>query len=269
MVVYTGASDRWHEDYELGRPGWPAEVVEIPEAPARSTVLELGPGTGKLTRHLVRRFDRVVAVEPDEGMRRLLVELVPGAELVAGQAETIPLAGGSVDVVFVGEAFHVFDGAAAVAEIERVLRPGGKLVLLWNVPGGATDPSVEAAERLLLERAPDVPYDPVDLNTRRYWSGEWRAAFDGSGFGELHEVRLSNPQTIDREGLLAFYASMGWFSELPDEERPALLDQVRSLLPAEVYRRRWETRAYWTRFTGRKERPARDAAARSPTGLTD
>lgn len=253
MTVYTGASDRWHEDYELGRPGWPAEVVETPEAPAQSTVLELGPGTGKLTRHLVRRFDRVVAVEPDEGMRRLLVELVPGAELVAGQAETIPLADDSVDVVFVGEAFHVFDGAAAVAEIERVLRPGGKLVLLWNVPGGATDPSVEAAERLLLERAPDVPYDPVDLNTRRYWSGEWRAAFDDSGFGELHEVRLSNPQTIDREGLLAFYASMGWFSELPDDERPALLDQVRSLLPAEVYRRRWETHVHWARLADQRK----------------
>jgi SAM-dependent methyltransferase len=253
LTVYAGASDRWHEDYELGRPGWPAEVVEIPEAPAQSTVLELGPGTGKLTRHLVRRFDRVVAVEPDEGMRRLLVELVPGAELVAGQAETIPLADDSVDVVFVGEAFHVFDGAAAVAEIERVLPPGGKLVLLWNVPGGATDPSVEAAERLLLERAPDVPYDPVDLNTRRYWSGDWRAAFDDSGFGELHEVRLSNPQTIDREGLLAFYASMGWFSELPDDERPALLDQVRSLLPAEVYRRRWETHVHWARLADQRK----------------
>jgi SAM-dependent methyltransferase len=186
-------------------------------------------------------------------MRRLLVELVPGAELVAGQAETIPLADDSVDVVFVGEAFHVFDGAAAVAEIERVLRPGGKLVLLWNVPGGATDPSVEAAERLLLERAPDVPYDPVDLNTRRYWSGDWRAAFDDSGFGELHEVRLSNPQTIDREGLLAFYASMGWFSELPDDERPALLDQVRSLLPAEVYRRRWETHVHWARLADQRK----------------
>jgi SAM-dependent methyltransferase len=262
LVVYTGASDRWHEDYELGRPGWPPEVVEIPEATPRSTVLELGPGTGKLTRHLVSHFERVVAVEPDEGMRRLLAELIPRAELLAGQAEAIPVADESVDVVFVGEAFHLF-GAEAVAEIERVLRPGAELVLLWNVPDGPTDPPVEAAERLLLERAPDVPYDPVDLNTRRFSSGDWRAVFEGSGFGELDEIRLPNPQTVDRDGLVAFYASMGWLSELPDDERAALLEEVRSLLPAEVYRRRWETRAFRTRLRGhRKDRPEMPHARR-------
>jgi SAM-dependent methyltransferase len=256
LSVYTGASDRWHEDYELGRPGWPPEVVELAAVPPAATVLELGAGTGKLTRLLASRFDEVVAVEPDEGMRRLLTASCPQARLQLGRAEEIPLTNASVDAVFSAEAFHLFDWEQALAEIARVLRPGGSAVLLWNLPAGPTEPSVEAAERLLLGRAPSgLAYDPVDLNSRRFADGEWREAFAGSRFHEPREVRLPNPQRIDREGLLAFYASMGWFSELPDDERAALLDEVRMLLPAEVYRRRWETRAYRAsvqRETGRR-----------------
>ena len=104
--VYTGASDCWHDDYERGRPGWPLKVVDIPGLLPAATVLELGAGTGKLKRLLVSTFEHVVAVEPDEGMRRLLVALCPEAQVLAGSAEEIPLADASVDAVFTAEAFH-------------------------------------------------------------------------------------------------------------------------------------------------------------------
>jgi len=68
----AGSLDRWPEDYERGRPGWPPEVVDVPGLPRSATALDLGAGTGKLTRLLVSTFDRVVAVEPAEAMRRLL-----------------------------------------------------------------------------------------------------------------------------------------------------------------------------------------------------
>ena len=99
--VYTGCSDRWHEDYELGRPGWPPEVVGIPGLQPAATVLELAAGTGKLTRLLVSTFEEVIAVEPDEGMRRLLVPLCPQARVLpaSASAEEIPLADGPVDGV--------------------------------------------------------------------------------------------------------------------------------------------------------------------------
>jgi SAM-dependent methyltransferase len=257
LTVYTGASDRWHEDYELGRPGWPPEVVELAALPPAATVLELGAGTGKLTRLLASRFDDVVAVEPDEGMRRLLAASCPQARLELGRAEEIALVDASVDAVFSAEAFHLFDWEQALVEIARVLRPGGSLVLLWNVPAGPTEPSVDAAERLLLERAPlGLPYDPVDLNTRRYADGEWRVALAASPFPEPQELRLPNPQTVDRHALVAFFASMGWVADLPDQERLPLLEEVRAQLPSKVYRRRWETRAYRTRLPGeRKDRP--------------
>ena len=77
----------------------------------------------------------MIAVEPDEAMRETLASLMPEADVHAGSAEAIPLADGSVDAVFAAEAFHWFDGERALAEIERVLRPQGALILMWNVPG--------------------------------------------------------------------------------------------------------------------------------------
>jgi SAM-dependent methyltransferase len=248
----VGSLDRWPEDYERGRPGWPPEVVDVPGLPPAATVLELGAGTGKLTRLLVSTFGRVLVVEPAEAMRRLLVAACPEADAIDGSAEEIPLADASVDAVFAAEAFHKFDGERAVAESARVLRPEGTLVLMWNLPAGPTEPSIAAAEQLLSERGPqrhEVGYDPLDLNTDRYASGEWRLPFADSPFEELQEARLPNPQTVDRDGLVAFFASMGWLGDLPDEERLPLLDQVRSLLTAAEYRRLWETHVHWTRLS--------------------
>jgi SAM-dependent methyltransferase len=246
----VGSMDSWAEDYERGRPGWPKDVVEIPGLNPAATVLEIGAGTGKLTRLLVAAFSNVIAVEPADAMRRLLREFCPGALMLSGTAEQIPLAGASVDGVFAAEAFHKFDGPRAVREFARVLRPGGVLALLWNLPAGPTEPSIAEAERFLTDRAPnrrDLGYDPTDLASSRFVSGAWRIPFDSSLFEHLHEIQLPNPQTIDRGGLIAFFASMGWIADLPDADRLSLLEEVDSLLEAEEYRRRWMTRLYWTR----------------------
>ncbi len=238
----------------ISRSMWPIEVAHRTELVAglRGRVLEVGAGTGKLTRLLVPRFRRVIAVEPADAMRRLLVSHCPDAEALVGTAEEIPLADASVDAVFVAEAFHKFDAERAVAEIVRVLRPRGVLVLLWNLPAGPTAPSIADAEELLHRRAPgsraELGYDPVDLNTTRYESGDWRLPFAESPFDELQETRLPNPQTVDRDGLVAFFASMGWIADLPDPERLPLLDEVRSLLAAAEYQRPWETHVHWTRL---------------------
>jgi SAM-dependent methyltransferase len=177
----AGSLDRWPEDYERGRPGWPPDVVDVPGLPAAATVLDLGAGTGKLTRLLASRFGRVVAVEPAEAMRRVLVPLCPKAEILAGAAEHVPLADASVDAVFVAEAFHKFDDERAVAETARVLRPRGTLVLMWNLPAGPTQPSIAAVEELLQRRSPgdraELGYDPLDLDTNRFESGDWRLPF--------------------------------------------------------------------------------------------
>jgi len=124
------------EAYERGRPGWPPEAIEI--AARRlglergAAVLDLAAGTGKLTRRLAGRFGSVTAVEPLAGMRAVLEERIPFVRVLAGTAEAIPLGDASVDAVFVAEAIHWFDPAAAVAEIARVLRPRGGAAVLYN-----------------------------------------------------------------------------------------------------------------------------------------
>jgi SAM-dependent methyltransferase len=244
-----GSGDRWPEDYERGRPGWPPGVVELSGLPRTATILDMGAGTGKLTRLLVRAFDRVVAVEPAEAMRRLLEEQCPKAEALPGTGQDIPLPAASVDAVFAGQSFHWFDDEAAVAEIVRVLRSRGTLVLLWNVPAGPWEPSTVPVETLLSEIGPppgEVSYDPLDLGGPRYAAGT--SPLPDAVFEPLVETVLPNPQMLDRDGLVAYYASMGWFADLPDRERLPLIERVRSLLPANEYRRRWETLAYWTRL---------------------
>jgi len=119
--------------YERGRPPYPAAAVDwlIPAGAAQ--VLDLGAGTGKLTRQLAGRGLDVTAVEPSEGMREQLRRAVPGVPVLEGTAERIPLPGGSVDAVLVAQAWHWVDPARAVPEVARVLRPGGQLGLLWNI----------------------------------------------------------------------------------------------------------------------------------------
>ncbi|MGH2377705.1 MAG: class I SAM-dependent methyltransferase [Candidatus Limnocylindria bacterium] len=247
----AGSGDRWVDDYERGRPGYPAQVIDVLRLPRTATVLDLGAGTGKLTRLLVRAFDRVIAVEPAAAMARTLVARCPEAEVLDGTAEAIPLPDGAADAVFVAEAFHRFHARRAVAEIARVLRPPGMLVAMWNLPARPWDPPIADVEDLLTSRIPsdaELGYDPLDLNTHRYASGEWRRAFHGSTFDELQEVTLRNEQTLDRDGLVAFFASMGWLADLADAQRLPLLEQVRSLLEDRDYRREWETHLYWTRL---------------------
>ena len=117
--------------YERGRPGYPAEAIRWLVADLRldpgRTVLDVGAGTGKLTRELVSSGATVVAVEPVPAMRAVLEQAVPAARALEGTAEALPIADASVDAIVAGSAFHWFDGPAAVAEFHRVLRAGGRL----------------------------------------------------------------------------------------------------------------------------------------------
>src|SRR5207245_24831 len=125
-------------------------------------------------------FARVVAVEPDIGMRRLLIPLCPEAEVFAGTADQSPLEDGSVDGVFAAQSFHWFDHARALAEIARVLRPRGMLTLMWNVPGGRIEPHSPVIEQMLEPYWPKEWGLPLDLGKRG--SGDWRLAFERSPF---------------------------------------------------------------------------------------
>jgi SAM-dependent methyltransferase len=188
-------------------------------------VLDLAAGTGKLTRLLVERFARVIAVEPLDGMRAVLEELVPEAEALAGEAEALPLPDGSVDAVFIGEAFHWFGGPPAVAEIARVLRPGGTLVLLWNERGGPTTPALpEPYLARVRERR-------VATASWPYGDEAWRPHVEAGPFGPIEQVSFPNEQVLDHNTMLASVRSWSWIAALSPEERDEELRALAELLP--------------------------------------
>jgi SAM-dependent methyltransferase len=241
------AFGRTAREYELGRPGWPEELLDRVAGelglPADADVLDLGAGTGKLTRALVPRFARVVAVEPDAAMRAVLEEVVPGAEALGGRGDAIPLADGELDAVFSAEAFHWFATEESVAEISRVLRPRGALVILWNIPVEFADlgDEAEAVIDQAFERG-GVPGLP------RVLSGEWKRPVEDGRFEELREAEVERDIFNTRDEWIANLLSVSSIAHQPEEDRAAFAARLRELVPADhEVRRRIRTVAHWTR----------------------
>ena len=205
------------EAYEEGRPGYPEAALEPLRLTSGMTVLDLAAGTGKLTRALAATGTRVIAVEPVAEMRAALPDSVTALD---GTAESIPLEAGSVDLVTVAQAFHWFDGPAALAEIHRVLRPGGRLALLWN-RRVEDDPVNQAIEALI---------EPYRMGTPTHRGDVWRAAFEHTTlFGPLEEHVFANEQVLDADGLAARICSISFIARLPEAERAGLLARAREL----------------------------------------
>ena len=118
--------------YERGRPSYPPEAIDWLLPTGARDVLDLGAGTGKLTTRLVERGLNVVAVDPIAEMLEVLSTSLPDTPALLGTAEDIPLPDDSVDAVLVAQAWHWVDPERAVPEVARVLRPGGRLGLVWN-----------------------------------------------------------------------------------------------------------------------------------------
>lgn len=158
--------------YDQVRPSYPAAAVALVLGGLRNAradgrpprVLDLGAGTGKLTASLIGRGVEVVAVEPDRQMLAVLAVRVPQARALAGSAERIPLRDSSVDAIVVGQAFHWFQRPAADHELARVLRPGGVIGLLWNLPDRSVEwvPKLYRASRKS-EQPRLEPFDQLDL----------------------------------------------------------------------------------------------------------
>jgi SAM-dependent methyltransferase len=212
-------------EYERGRPAYPpAAIRRLAEAVgigAGRVVLDLAAGTGKLTRLLAETGADLVAVEPVAEMRAALERSLPDATVLAGTAEAIPLPDASTDAVVVGSAFHWFRGDEALAEIHRVLRPGGALGLAWN----ARDESVPWVAELTAIMEPHRGSAP------RYRPGAWREAFARSAlFTPLEHAEFAHVHLLEPEGVVARVASVSFIAALPEDVRADVLDRVRALL---------------------------------------
>jgi len=210
--------------YELARPGYPDEAIALLGAElgvtAGTRTCDLAAGTGKLTRRLVELGTAVVAVEPVDGMRDQLRRAVPEVEAVDGTAEAIPLPDASVDVVTVAQAFHWFDAPAALAEIARVLKPGGGLALLWNERDDATAWVAEMSRLIRWH----------ERTVSRYQHVDWAEVVAASHrFTPLEERSIRWGQPMTREVLADRVRSISYIAVMPSTERERLAAEVASL----------------------------------------
>jgi SAM-dependent methyltransferase len=203
------------DEYERARPEWPEQAARwlVPEG--TRLVVEVGAGTGKLTRALSLVAPRVVAVEPDPRMR----ELGGGVD---GTAEALPLGDGEADAVVAGSALHWFDLERALPEFRRVLRDGGRLAFAWNhrdeVPLEEMSAAIRAAR-------------PVGESWR---AGDWAAKVSAGGlFGEVEHARFEHLLELRREDLAAHLLSYSGVALLPAWERDGLIERVEAILAAD------------------------------------
>jgi SAM-dependent methyltransferase len=228
MIDPARSFDLAAEEYEATRPSYPDEVLDLLPVASDATVLDLGAGTGKLTRVLARRYARVIAVEPLDGMRGILERVVPGVEALPGSAERIPLDDAAVDAVFAAQAFHWFDHTHALPEIGRVLRPGGVLAVVWNGPDESR-PNPLPEDFLAYLRELRRERSTLDEQT------PFRDLIAHGPFGEVHEDAVPHDHVLDHAQHLDNARSVSWIASREPQERERVIARLRELLPEGTY----------------------------------
>lgn len=215
------------DTYVRGRPDFPTGAFDWLRddlgLAAGKAVIELGAGTGKFTRLLTQTGAEVTAVEPVPAMRERLERDLPGVRALSGTAQHIPLPDSSVDAVICAQSFHWFASAESLAEIHRVLKPGGTLGLIWNV----RDESVAWVAQLTHIMT------PYEGDSPRYYHGEWRRVFPARGFGQLRERSFAHAHVGPPEQVIVDrVASVSFIAALDTATRAAVLEHVRVLIAA-------------------------------------
>jgi len=214
-----------HADaYERARPEWPERAARwlVPEG--AELVVELGAGTGKLTRAVAGLGVRVVAVEPDP--RMLAVLRSRGLEGVEGSAEAIPLRDGVADAVVAGSSLHWFELELALPEIHRVLRPGGRFAFGWNHRDDR-HPAIARMGAAVYE---------AQSRTRgpRWRSRDWPAELTAGGlFRDVEQELFEHVHELPREALRDHLLSYSGVAALPEDERRRVLSGVAAALESD------------------------------------
>jgi len=217
------------EDYDALRPDYAPDaaawVAERGALGAGSLVVDLAAGTGQLSRRFAPLGVDLVAVEPARNMRAVIEKRLPGVRVLAGSAESIPMAEGEADAVVVGNAFHHFGAERAFREIRRVLRPGGVLALFWAWPleqESATYPIVRQIDRAV-ERARG---SSAIATAYRSWA---KPPTTAAGFTPFERREFPTVHVVPSARLADLYATSSDIASLPSDVRSGLLAQITEL----------------------------------------
>lgn len=221
--------------YDKARPSYPPDAVGWLARELRiergRRVVDLAAGTGKLTVPLAETGAELIAVEPVTAMRDVLRARVPGVAAVAGVAEALPFASGSIDAVTVAQAFHWFDAARAMAELARVIRVGGRLGVIWN----SREPGADWVDRVW------SVMDRVELRAPWCGHGTGGTADTSSGWTERNLPRVagwspwatasfSHVQRATHQDVVDRMLSVSRVAALPRDEQEAVLTEIRTIL---------------------------------------
>jgi len=222
------------DDYDRLRPGPPDAAVDWLLPLNCEVAVDLGAGTGLLTRQLARRVTRVVAIEPDDRMGAVLRARSPGVEVIQGKAEAIPLPDASADGVFVSSAWHWMDPDLAVPEIGRVLRDGGRFGVIW----AGRDHQAGWLREIGGLRAPATA-DPHDQGTAgpagqaavRPRSRHHDVTLPVTGlFTNMETASFGFTRAMTISGIIDMLATYSGFITASPEDRAAALDRARTAL---------------------------------------
>lgn len=243
--------------YDRARPSYPSDAVDwlagaLRIEPGRR-VVDLAAGTGKLTAPLARTGADLIAVEPVTAMRDMLRIRLPSVATVAGVAEALPFAYGSIDAVTVAQAFHWFDPVRAMAELARVIRVGGRLGAIWNSlePGQDWSDQVwsvmdrvefrapwrdadarRAATAPSAAETPGTATAPGAATARRDRSGGWAGGEPprAAGWSAWTTASFFHAQPVTHEDVVERMLSVSHVAALPPDEQAAVLAEIRTIL---------------------------------------
>lgn len=222
VAIAGFASDA--DRYESGRPGYPVAAVrfirDALDLHSTDVVIDVGAGTGKLTRELISAPATVIALDPVAEMLALIPGRAPRAHLVLGSAETIPVADAAVSAVTAAQAFHWFDPDRAWDEFARVLRPNGVVVLVWNarVRDKAWVDDIWTLLDRVEKNAPWRDHDHPEMNESH------------AGFSDLERTCFDNAVEMNDETVLGRVLSVSHVAVLSEMQRATIADEVRAII---------------------------------------
>jgi len=224
--------------YERFRPGPPVQSVEWLLADGPSTVVDLGAGTGALSRLLLHRVPSVIAVEPDDLMRGVLEQNLPTVTAVAGRGESMPLSDDSADAVLASSSWHWVDVVPALREVARVLVPGGTLGAVWSGPDPEGPFLMQAQALLGAGTSSDtdggaVPGGGSDIAEMLLDAQRFETVLaipDGEPFAEPVQHVHRWDIALNADELIGPLGTFSWIILMPEEQRRAVLAEARRLL---------------------------------------
>ncbi|KAF1800111.1 S-adenosyl-L-methionine-dependent methyltransferase [Mucor lusitanicus] len=214
--------------YAQTRPSYPEALLnKVQEIlPEKASVIDLAAGTGLMTKALVGKGFNVTAVEPVEGMRAKLVQVVPDVPCIEGTSWNIPVENESQDAIVVAQAFHWFDDVKTLQEMHRVLKPGGYGILAWNLESGDRSEWVAKLRNC---------YEAYDSAVPQFRKMKWRQIFDTEEAKSLFALPYASElfkhdYLVPKQDIWRRVLSKSYIASLDAPQQEALKVQVDAIL---------------------------------------